>query len=677
MKKTFPRCVAGVVALSLVAAAMGAEPGKPAYKNFRVAIYVTRDTVGAWSNPQALQAAYENMSRQVRFDKVYLEFATARNTLNEGSLDAIKKFFTDKGIQVSGATALNGGGNQSASSSGGSLSYASASDRDWVRSVAEVAARHFDEVILDDWFFTASKTAADIAAKGDRTWSQYRMAALDDAAENLLIKPAKAINPRMRLIIKFPNWYEHYQAMGYDLAVEPKLFDGIYTGVETRDPTYWERHLQGYESYGLMRYLENVKPGGNDGGWVDTLFTRYIDRYPEQIWDMAFAKPREITLWQWNDALRPITVGERPWQEQETSLNLQKVMASYPLGGGAASMPAGAAPEPAPGRGGRGGNNNGPITDARNGRVAGYALEQMDAILDKLGTPVGIAAYRPPHGLGEEYSTDFLGMCGLPIEMSPAYPVDTKSPVILLTESAKGDPKLVDEIKAILGAEKNVNITSGLLRALTGKGIEQISELEVTGQRVAVSEFMGRSGIPIPNSQVDPPILFPVIHYITNQTWGQVNGFDTHSPTDAFPLVISDAYDKGFLLVLALPDNIADLYRIPTPALDAIRTQLLGNFPIRLQSAPAQVGLFAYDNNAFVVQSFLPTATTVTVIAAGNPAGITDLTTHETLAPASGGGGQGGRGQGGRGRGGGGPPAARFTITLPPHSYRAFAPAAP
>lgn len=651
------------------------QPAQHNYKNFRVAIYATRDTVASWSNPQALQLAYENMSRQVKFDKVYLEFATARNSLNEASLDPIKKFFTDKGIQVSGATALNGGGNQSATPTGASLSYVSDTDRAWVKSVAEMAARHFDEIILDDWFFTASKTAADIAAKGNKTWTQYRTEALDDASENLLIKPAKAINPKMRLIIKFPNWYEHYQAMGYDLAVEPKIFDGIYTGVETRDPTYWEQHLQAYESYGLMRYLENVKPGGNDGGWVDTLFTRYIDRYPEQIWDMALAKPREITLWQWNDALRPMALGARPWQDQDTSFNLQKVLASYPVGGSAATAPA---PEtaPAPGaRAGGRGNNNGPITDARNGRAAGYALEQMDALLDKLGTPIGIAAYRPPHGLGEEYTTDFLGMAGFPIEMSPTYPADTKSPVILLTESCKDDPKLVDEIKASLAAGKNVAITSGLLRALTGKGIEQISELEYTDHKVAVSEFMGRSGIPIPDTKVDPPILFPVIHYITNQTWGQVNGFDSHSPTDAFPLVISDAYDKGFLFVLALPDNLADLYRIPTPALNAIRTQLLGNFPIRLIDAPAQVSLFAYDNNAFVVQSFLPTATTITVTMPGAPPLITDLTSHETLTPAAAPAGRGGRGgQGGRG---GGPPSARFTITLPPHSYRALAPQPP
>ena len=37
-------------------------------------------------------------------------------------------------------------------------------------------ARHFDEVILDDFFFYTSKSDADIAAKGNRSWTDYRMA---------------------------------------------------------------------------------------------------------------------------------------------------------------------------------------------------------------------------------------------------------------------------------------------------------------------------------------------------------------------------------------------------------------------------------------------------------------------------------------------------------------------
>jgi len=56
--------------------------------------------------------------------------------------------------------------------------------------------------------------------------------------------------------------------------------------------------------------------------------------------------------------------------------------------------------------------------------------------------------------------------------------------------------------------------------------------------------------------------------------------------------------------------------------------------------------LFAYDNNTFVVQSFLPTETTVTVNLAGNAGAVTDLVTNQSVARFSGG--AGGRARTGR-----------------------------
>jgi len=132
-----------------------------------------------------------------------------------------------------------------------------------------------------------------------------------DAAENLIVKPAKAVNPRVKMVIKFPNWYEHFQGLGYDLDQEPKIFDGIYTGTETRDPETTDQNLQQYESYQIIRYFENIAPGRNGGGWVDTYDLRYLDRYPEQLWDTVFAKAPEMMLFEWSGMLRPIPAGDR------------------------------------------------------------------------------------------------------------------------------------------------------------------------------------------------------------------------------------------------------------------------------------------------------------------------------------------------------------------------------
>ena len=93
---------------------------------------------------------------------------------------------------------------------------------------------------------------------------------MDQAAQELIVGPAKEVNPKVKMIVKFPNWYEHFAGSGFDLEKEPRIFDGIYTGTETREPAMTDQNLQPYESYEIIRYFENIKPGGNGGGWVDT-----------------------------------------------------------------------------------------------------------------------------------------------------------------------------------------------------------------------------------------------------------------------------------------------------------------------------------------------------------------------------------------------------------------------
>ena len=84
------------------------------------------------------------------------------------------------------------------------------------------------------------------------------------------------------------------------------MFDGIYTGTETRDPVLTHQHLQTYQSYSIMRYFENIKPGGNGGGWVDPFGRITLDRYSEQIALTVLAKAREITLFCFSDLIDPI-----------------------------------------------------------------------------------------------------------------------------------------------------------------------------------------------------------------------------------------------------------------------------------------------------------------------------------------------------------------------------------
>ena len=201
--------------------------------------------------------------------------------------------------------------------------------------------------------------------------------------------------------------------------------------------------MQQYESYQIIRYFDNIAPGRNGGGWVDTFGIRYIDRYAEQLWDTVFAKAPEMMLFEWSGLQRPINAGARTnWANLPTSFNYRQMLQDW-----SSNAPAGAEPSLA--------------------RVAGYALEQADTFLGQLGKPIGIAGYKPYQSSGEDFLHNYLGNIGIPIDLRPEFP--TNADLVLLTEGAKFDPDIVGKIKAQLVAGKSVVITSGLLRALQAR----------------------------------------------------------------------------------------------------------------------------------------------------------------------------------------------------------------
>jgi hypothetical protein len=628
-------CAAGI----LLTVLCGVSRADGAYRNFKAAIYVTANSMRQLRDPRVLEQQFGRVSGQLRFDKVYLEVFRSGELADESSLESIKKFFIARGIAVSAGVALEPG---SRSGQFTTFDYEDAHDRETCRRAVELAARHFDEVILDDFFFYTTKSDADIQAKGARSWTRYRLEKMREVAENLVLKPARAANPRVRVIIKFPNWYEHFQGLGYDLDVEAKKFDSIYTGTETRDPEITDQLLQQYESYLVFRYYDNVRPNGvNRGGWVDTYATRYVDRYAEQLWDTLFAKAPEITLFNWSDlaATDAAPAGERQaWSTQPTSFNWD-AMVRFAKDSQKAAAPGWA-------------------------RVAGYSLDQVDRVVGRLGKPLGIASYKPYQSSGEDFLHDYLGNLGLPIELTPEFP--TEASLVLLTESARQDPRIVPKIRHQLVSGKSVVITSGLLRALQGRGIEDLVEVADTGNKIAVHDFFAAYGAGKGASLNEPgrparDILFPQIRFYTNDSWPLIRGV---ANARGVPILLLARYSRGVLYVLNIPDNPGDLYELPQPVTKAIRSYLQPDFPVRLD-APARVSLFAYDNGTFIVESFRPDAVTVKLSIAGAHTVLHDLMSTETARaePVA---------AGSEAASPDEPVRTSFQIQLPPHSYRVF-----
>ena len=601
----------GTVGCILIAALLLAMPPSASgdatnprhYENFRVAVYITVDSTIRLADPKIREREFDRVKGQLHIDKVYLEVYRNRQFATDEQIEAVKHFFAKQGIRVSGGITLAAGGRNGQF---GTFDYELPQDREECRTAVELAARHFDEIILDDFFFYTSKSDADIAAKGARSWSQYRLDTMRGVATDLVLGPARAVNPRVKMIIKYPNWYEHFQGLGYDLEKESQLFDGIYTGTETRDPFITDQLLQQYESYEIYRFYSHIRPGANLGGWVDTYDIRYVDRYSEQLWDTLLAKAPEITLFNWRalaqtDAVLP---GDRPWSGETTSFNWNE-MAAY--------------------------DSTKKDAGAGWGRVAAYSFDKIDPVLGRLGKPIGIASYKPYQSTGEDYLHNYLGNIGIPIDLRPAFPTDAD--VVLLTESAKFDPQIVAKIKRQLTAGKTVVITSGLLSALHGRGIEDIAEIEATGRVAAIHDFVDGFGAGRGSSLNDPSenlpaVLFPEIRFLTNDSWPIIRGV---AGAKGFPVMIMNHYSRGTFMVLAIPENFGDLYSLPRGLLSKIRAYLLADFPVRID-APAQVALFAYDNGSFVVESFRADPASMVIQAPGSHHGLRDLVTGEFIA---------------------------------------------
>jgi hypothetical protein len=372
-----------------------------------------------------------------------------------------------------------------------------------------------------------------------------------EVSENLVIKPARAVNPKINIIIKYPNWRESFQETGYNPAIQKDMFDMIYTGTETRHPVETEQHLPHYLSYSLMRFFENTKPGKNGGGWFDPYECYGIDTYLEQGYLTAFSKPKEIMLFCW------------------PSLYNNKVVT--PLG---------------------------------------FRLRDLDGILGSLGKPQGLPVYLPHDSQGEDHLEDYLGMAGIPFEPMPDFPayaekpsLPASAPAVFVSASALKDPGIIPKIRDFINRGGRVIASSGFVTESLkrGNGIEELTSIRFRFRYAETREFqISRSG----SSRMyyrsgEEKIRFPVLEHRTNSSWSLLNAGSGDQHTS---LLVRDTYGRGELLTLAVPDLFSDIKKLPREALTRIREELaLGNIYLE---GPAQVSLFTYDNGTFGVYSY-------------------------------------------------------------------------
>lgn len=517
------------------------------YKNFSVSIFFNAHDLEILNRDNLLEECYEFFSKHIDVDKVYLETYRGSTYLSKEDMLACKNFFNKRGVKVSGAITTT----QKCDIIWDfrSFCYSDPQQRKQLCDIVAYTAGIFDEIILDDFYFTNCKCDLCIETKGSSNWSDFRTAQMAEVSKEIM-NTAKQINPSINMIIKYPNWYDHHQFTGYTPGDQVDIFDSFYTGTETRDSQYTQQVLQRYLGYFIMRYFESINPGKNLGGWFDT-FDCSLNAYMEQLNMTVFARAREITLF-------------------------------------CAGLLA---------------------TDYRICvPVAGQVFSELDRFVGELGEPVGIPCYKPFKSGGEDFIHGYLGMLGLPLQPTPVYPSDSK--LLLLTESAKKDPSIVSKIKSSLAAGGQVIITSGLLRVLNSP-LSDIAEIHFTDRKALIKAYAATTETCSFKDYYpsDREIIIPHIDFKTNDTWPRAVGVDNFNN---HPVLLENKYSKGKLHVLTIPDNPGDIYSYPAGVLNVIRETASRELPLHIE-APSQIGLFLYDNNTFIIESFRETNTEVTI----------------------------------------------------------------
>ena len=598
--KCFTKIV--LAAMATLAVLPAQAKSKAMFKNFKVSTYIRAQDIARMDDDKFLKDTWETVSSQVDLDKIYLETHRDAFIVPEKTLLKVKKFFLQKGLEVGGGITYT----RSEPTDFETYSYTRENERQQVKEIAEYTAKHFDDFILDDFFFIDLKNDDEIAAKekSGKSWTEYRLRLMADAGRELVVNPAKAVNPKVKVIIKYPNWYDHFHGLGFNLEEEPLYFDGLWTGTETRDPGS-AQHLQNYLSYNIVRYFDNIAPGKNGGGWVDAGGIHMsMDRYAEQLHLTMLSKTPEIILWnymQLNDV--KITPNMRaPWQDAGgNSFRYDEMVAPFTKE--------------------KGGRAIQPTTMAR---FANVTLHQTDELIGQLGNPIGLASYKPYHSSGEDFLQNYLGMIGLPMDM---YPQWQERQQILLTQQAAKDPQIVEKIKGQLKKGGDVIITTGLLKAIKEQ-LADVCELYCGDLKAIVNDFgwFGKS---------EREFIIPQVKYFTNDAWEVVSaGRPLNGGVSGYPILLRDTYSKGMLFVLTIPDDFGNLYDYPAGALNVIRRAMSKDVGAYIEG-PSKVALFPYDNKTLVIENFNDEAVTLRVVINQEVSSLRNLMTGDQLKPAT------------------------------------------
>jgi len=366
--------------------------------------------------------------KQTGVTHVFIETFRDNYTAKRETLEKAKQMFRAAGFEVSGCVTTTRVGKLS---TGWKVISCCTNQKtqEQLQEIFQYTASIFDEIMIDDFLFTDCQCEQCKQARGTQSWSDYRCDLMLRLSRKRILQPARKVNPRVKIIIKYPQWYDNFHQRGYEVIRQTAEYDKIWVGTETRDfqDKRWGGKVQ-YEAYYIMRWLGEIGRAKTGGGWFDPYGTTE-NTYLEQARQTVLAGAREMLLFCYGSLLR-----------ETGPANVKALRKEIPL------------------------------------------LFQLAGLIRN--QPIrGIPAPKPPNSdaYEEPYVYDFIGMLGLPLV--PTTKIDAKAKSGAFAVHVLKDTDFPGKLKQMLAADKPVLMTDALAKRLQNIDLnrENLITLRVNG----------------------------------------------------------------------------------------------------------------------------------------------------------------------------------------------------
>lgn len=495
--------------------------------------------------------------KQLQVEHVFLEVYRGGFMASTRDLSTARDALLAAGIGVSGGLTTTWG--QACGTPAvpitGRLCPSSDATRQHLEHCVRLAAGLFDELILDDFYFTDCRCGRCVAGRGDTSWAAFRMEQFIAISKRLLAATHNT-NPSCRLIIKYPQWYDRLNVRGYDPARETELFDAIWVGTETRNPRPGRgyNYLKESQSWVIYNWLRDIGQTKTLGGWFDAYGCDEAS-YIEQCYQNVLVGAPEIVLFCY------------------PSLRTSETQ---------------------------------PLTASLHREIP--RLRRWSAALAG-ASPAGIACYQPANTAPvlDAYLLDYVVMIGLPAVPCAHFPTEARQ--LLCSEAALSDPDISRKLKDFVWRGGHVVATATFVRGLPRELATQIFGLTPVSPDSAM-----RATTSIRWAGQSTALTQPMVLTANLQLAGAEVLATAGEDADGVPWLTHHTFGKGDAIMLDVCTGWMDpeamnikceppLLFLPPELLSRLRELLLSRLDITVQ-APASVGLYCFPPGVLAICNY-------------------------------------------------------------------------